>query len=92
MFGRKVRTIFDLLKPREIKDRILHKQQLQKMYRDPKIPRKFEVDSHKKVFVKDFLIIKISGPQLQLYNKLVHFHINALQKITKLLKDIKIKC
>ena len=53
-FGRKVRTIFDLLKPREIKDRILHKQQLQKMYRDPKIPRKFEVDSHKKVFVKDF--------------------------------------
>ena len=54
MFGRKVRTVFDLLKPKEIKDRVLQKQKLQKFYRDPKRSRNFDINPSDKILIKDF--------------------------------------
>ena len=54
MFNRNIRTVFDLLKPKEIADRVLEKQRKQKYYHDPKHGRNFNVDPDDRIFVRNF--------------------------------------
>ena len=96
MFGRELRTIFDLLKPSEIKDRVKAKQRKQKFYRDPKVPRTIDVSPHDSVYVRNYnsnskwksgKVIKQTGPlshKCEVDNKIVKRHQDQLITVTEL--------
>ena len=55
MFGRRLRTVFDLVKPEDkIHKRVLIKQENQKKYFNPKMPRVTKFDSEDPVMIRNY--------------------------------------
>ena len=55
LLGRKIRTVYDLLRPGEtIEQRVLRQQMKQKAQRDPKFPRILELQPRDSVMIRNY--------------------------------------
>ena len=54
LLGREVRSLFDLLRPKKVEDRVFEKQKLMAKNHDPLVPRNFSVSPNDSVMVKSY--------------------------------------
>ena len=55
LFGRRIRSVFDLLRPLEtVQQRVLEQQEKQKLQRDPKFPRSVELSPEDSVMIRNY--------------------------------------
>ena len=86
MFNRKIRSIFDLLKPSDISERVRQRQEKQKYYHDPKRSRQVSLSRTDPVMIRNYTgttkwvpgtITKQTGPlsfRCQVGDKIVKRH------------------